>query len=156
MLSITIIFILILLIMFCSFNKFDISPSNNQCNTRYNNQCNTRFNSINFKNRFGLNIEGFELSSKNENTSLPISVNSRTSAFCKEHQNNPSVLEEHCAQLTAEACHIPSCCVLRDATHCVAGDHRGPTFHGTDDNPIHTEFYHHRGECKNGRGECPE
>ena len=148
MFSVTIIFILILLLMFCSFNKFDISPSNNQCNTQ--------FNYINFKNRLGLNIEGFELSSKNENTSLPISVNSRTSAFCDEHKSNPSVLEEHCSQLSPEACHIPSCCVLRDATHCVAGNHLGPIYHGTDDNPIHTEFYHHRGKCKNGRDECPE
>ena len=71
-------------------------------------------------------------------------------AFCQKHQSRPHELESRCNLLSPKACHIPSCCVLRDGEDCVAGNHLGPTFVDKK-----TNYFHHRGKCKNGRGVCP-
>lgn len=71
-------------------------------------------------------------------------------AFCQKHQSRPHELEARCNLLSPKACHIPSCCVLRNGIDCVAGNHHGPTFVDKK-----TNYFHHRGKCKNGRGVCP-
>jgi len=76
---------------------------------------------------------------------------SASQAFCQTHKSRPHELDARCKMLSATACHIPSCCVLRNGTDCVAGNHRGPTF--IDDK---THFFHFRGNCKDGRGKCPD
>ena len=71
-------------------------------------------------------------------------------AFCQQHQDRPHELEARCKLLSPKACHIPSCCVLRNGKDCVAGGPNGPTFVNEP-----TKFFHHRGNCNNGRGVCP-
>lgn len=71
-------------------------------------------------------------------------------AFCQTHKSTPHELDARCKRLSPTACHVPSCCVLRNGTDCVAGNHLGPTF--VDDI---TNFFHFRGKCKDGRGKCP-
>lgn len=75
--------------------------------------------------------------------------------FYEQYQKTPHKLEQQCNKLNKNECAIPSYCVLRNGIDCVAGDKRGPTYHGTVDKPIHTEYYYHRNTCYNGIGTCP-
>lgn len=75
--------------------------------------------------------------------------------FYEQHHKTPQKLELQCNKLNKDQCVIPSHCVLRNGTDCVAGDKRGPTYHGTIDKPIHTEYYYSKNTCYNGSGSCP-
>ena len=75
--------------------------------------------------------------------------------FYEQHQKNPHKLEQQCNKLNKDQCLVTSYCILRNGDDCVAGNKRGPTYHGTIDKPIHTEYYYHKNSCYNGNGTCP-
>ncbi len=77
---------------------------------------------------------------------------------------NQEQLDNECSTLNNSHCKIASCCVLRKPEHpivtttpaleCVAGNANGPTYHSIGDNPIHTEYYYHKGICYGKK--CPD
>ena len=83
-------------------------------------------------------------------TSLPFA-----SAFCDKYKHDPNELQKKCNKMSKKECTVPSCCVLLNGAECVAGDIHGPTFHGTTDNPIKTEYWYYKNTCYPGKGECP-
>lgn len=122
-----------LLVLFASFDdKFeDVAPYDSRPTKHHNGKVVT--------------VEAYEnvVNGALPNMTLP-------QAFCQKHQSRPHELEARCNLLSPKACHIPSCCVLRNGEDCVAGNHHGPTFVDKK-----TDYFHHRGKCKNGRGVCP-
>jgi hypothetical protein len=97
------------------------------------------------KNGNVVSIEAFENATDGVLPNL-----SSSQAFCQTHRSRPHELDARCRLLSPKACHVPSCCVLRNGKDCVAGNHRGPTFLEEV-----TNFFHFRGKCKDGRGKCP-
>jgi len=76
-------------------------------------------------------------------------------AFCEHYKSEPHKIEEHCNNLKSRECNATNCCIFVNDAKCVAGDKRGPTYHGTKDKPIHTEYYQYKNTCYSGEGSCP-
>jgi hypothetical protein len=65
-------------------------------------------------------------------------------AFCEINKAEPHKLDASCNELNESNCNSTGCCVWINSKKCVAGDKKGPTFFGTESEPLKIEHYHYK------------
>lgn len=75
-------------------------------------------------------------------------------AFCQINtgkNSNPTLLNNQCANLTAENCNATNCCIWQNGKKCVAGNAKGPTFINgvSSDADYYSYKYQCYGKCAN-------
>lgn len=70
-------------------------------------------------------------------------------AGCKK-SSNPADIQNYCNSLKVKKnCTATSCCIYLNDDKCVAGNHRGPTYHTENGKDIDVDYYTHRNKDYN-------
>ena len=67
-------------------------------------------------------------------------------AFCDLNKLEPHNLDASCNELNESNCNSTGCCIWLNGKKCVAGDKKGPTFLGSESEPLKINHYHYKNQ----------
>ena len=70
-------------------------------------------------------------------------------AFCELNKTEPHKLDASCNELNESTCNSTGCCIWLNGKKCVAGNIKGPTFLGTESQPLEITHYHYKNKLFN-------